>query len=1078
MMNRSFRTVATRAVATSTLWRPLVAGRSVATMSATTSTGQLSAAHTTFGSSAALEQRRWVSNAEAARNEAELVQVLSTKPRHVARRVRQMLVGANRRIAQFRNTVTFLMIVLQTKLQAKEIQPADAAIVIEGVMRECVKLHQADMAHLLFRAALRFRKFDVSLTVACVRLLFDSYRGTDSKDLMKQLAQEMQGSPEHRALAMAAFIYAGMPLEANALRQAIPPSSMTTEDYIGLVEGYAAQQDWRALDAVMDDVLTSQSAKVQAGEVFSTAIRATQRSSQMQENLFRAAYQQAMTVSPEAIASVCRTRLESVTSYEGALQVEEDLKRELRIETVGTAAITAIIGKASVFLTRNFDKGDEVMLMKVDYLKSFVDAQIANDEVAEIEGLHVQAILKGYGVLGKIDEMMAAFNTYKRKAPAVVDHLVYLEVMKWQSHSGNVRAVLDLKREMEENGVYHHPRVFSILFRALDRFYPKLTEQYYRELRTKVQMLDAPMYAAVVRAFLDIRRYDIVEEVYNEMKQRAEQNHAVYNDSSILVLLRAYRGNRLVFDNIIQVANKLQFLSNPAIQGRVVEGYATQKRFKEMDAFIASLPSKTSPVYIALLHAYSEKQDLDAFRKILEDMKRNNIEFTDVVFQTVSVCCSRWRDTTVVREILNGVRGMVGIKTCRYYATAAISCHRLGDFDAVEELWNELRSSGLPISMETFNHFLGLHVQRHNVELMQDVLRTMMERVPPNPVTTTTVVDMLGKMGRLSEMEVLIDEMSRSTEVQPTLVTYHHAMHAYARHGDVVKMEAMRSRLRRDGLKENNFTFNILFDGYGRAKRYEHLPELMNERIAMNVAMDDTGYAVLLNMYAKGRMADEVKKTVDAIMSRSAARSSERAADGQQASRHPEAGLSARMTAAIAEAYSYIHDLANVEKYVQLLLSHPTVSETHIETVFLIYHRLRDVTKLDMMLNKYGGSEFVYNVCVAAFAKMQNHERVAELLEVMKRKDLALHTNTAIILSSLLLKAGKVDLAQAVLRWKTREGTQLSRSEREAENAKLKGKGGPKLSEPTLETDTAAVLEEETAADVVAAVAAVTAAPA
>jgi hypothetical protein len=222
--------------------------------------------------------------------------------------------------------------------------------------------------------------------------------------------------------------------------------------------------------------------------------------------------------------------------------------------------------------------------------------------------------------------------------------------------------------------------------------------------------------------------------------------------------------------------------------------------------------------------------------------------------------------------------------------------------------------------------------------------------------------------------------------------------------------------------------------------------------------MDDTGYAVLLNMYAKGRMADEVKKTVDAIMSRSAARSSERAADSQQASRHPEAGLSARMTAAIAEAYSYIHDLANVEKYVQLLLSHPTVSETHIETVFLIYHRLRDVTKLDMMLNKYGGSEFVYNVCVAAFAKMQNHERVAELLEVMKRKDLALHTNTAIILSSLLLKAGKV--------------------EREAETAMLQGKGGPKLSEPTLETDTAAVLEEETAPDVVAAVAAVTAAPA
>jgi hypothetical protein len=76
------------------------------------------------------------------------------------------------------------------------------------------------------------------------------------------------------------------------------------------------------------------------------------------------------------------------------------------------------------------------------------------------------------------------------------------------------------------------------------------------------------------------------------------------------------------------------------------------------------------------------------------------------------------------------------------------------------------------------------------------------------------------------------------------------------------------------------------------------------------------------------------------------------------------------------------------------------------------------MNKLDSLLAKYGGSEFILNVCIAAFAKAGMHDRVASILEELSAKNFALHTNTAVVLSTLLLKAGKVELAQTVLKFR------------------------------------------------------------
>ena len=70
----------------------------------------------------------------------------------------------------------------------------------------------------------------------------------------------------------------------------------------------------------------------------------------------------------------------------------------------------------------------------------------------------------------------------------------------------------------------------------------------------------------------------------------------------------------------------------------------------------------------------------------------------------------------------------------------------------------------------------------------------------------------------------------------------------------------------------------------------------------------------------------------------------------------------------------------------------------------------------------YPKTEYIYNVCIGSFAKSGDYAKVATLLQEMEQKKLTLQRNTSITLSSLLLKAGKVELAQAVLNWKAQPG--------------------------------------------------------
>ena len=124
------------------------------------------------------------------------------------------------------------------------------------------------------------------------------------------------------------------------------------------------------------------------------------------------------------------------------------------------------------------------------------------------------------------------------------------------------------------------------------------------------------------------------------------------------------------------------------------------------------------------------------------------------------------------------------------------------------------------------------------------------------------------------------------------------------------------------------------------------------------------------------------------------------------------------------------------------------------------------MSKLDALLAKYGGSEFVLNVCIAGFAKAGMHDRVASILEELQAKKYALHTNTAVVLSTLLLKAGKVDLAQTVLKFRRVSEAQQLRGQQQRQQQQrninnIKSSQQQTSNDDDTPTDVASVAEEE-----------------
>lgn len=945
--------------------------------------------------------------------EARLCATVLKKPSRVAEYIRESMQHSRRRLIHFRNSVTYVTIVLQSRLHAKAISPSNVSIVVEQLLKECVFLRQADMAHLLVRAALRFSQMGPILQPSFLIHLYRAYRGNNSVvSVLRGIGDELQkpnfGLEEKDFLSYIAYLLSGdKKLSANQ----VPLTLLTSDNVMVLIECLSIVSSNHEVVGVLkqfvereaSDVSSEKISKSELNNLFCVAVCSSKEHPDVVEKVVELGKVREVSFSDSASSVFLQIRLQRCNTFQEIESCENEVLRGLHVVEPPLLSSTVCILKCcDLILASARKENDSYLLQKVEYLYDyFLHHQLADStpSMSERETTICVSILRGYGILGNYTKM----GDFLKLAEAHVfpnQHKLYEEALRWYSVGRQEAEAIHVKELMSNKHIYHTVHTYQYLFNVLDTSHSShRIEKYFREMRYKGIRLDGFITPILLRIFAQMNDWARVESLYAESKAMAlAGNGNSYSPRTVIQMLRNYsRTNPQRCQDIITDAEKFKCIADENVQAECIAHFLANHQEKELEIFLAKHAFRTPQMYRVLLKNASRKKNRKEFDKILDEVEKVD-GWDERTVVTVIVALSYFSDAAGVRKYVSLSEEKKVIRTAIFYADVATSFSRLGVVDEVDRYWEKLLSSRLVITMPVYHRFLDLYMSLNNIVKVQEVLDTMMRLLPPTTETITTIIDMLGKMGRLEEMEMVFASMSSSLNASPSLSTLHSVMSAYARVGNVRMMESIREKILQHRFSETSATYIILFEGYGRAKRFERIHKLLEEQHAAGIAMDESGYLLLLSIFSREHLGPDIEALVKDMISRGVY-------------------FSNKLLAFIAVAFASINNTVEMEKYIATLLSHPNCSPRDIEMVYNIYAKRRDTVKIQELLDNpsFEKTRGVYNTCVAAFAKAGEFNRVAYLLSEMDKKQFSLSRPASIVLSSLLFKAGKVELAQAVL---------------------------------------------------------------
>ena len=966
-------------------------------------------------------------------DEEELVQMITTRPRHVLRRVRQLVWKARKKELQFRNTVTFLMISLQESLRKEQLDPQSASLIMEGVMEECVRMSQHDMAHLLFRAFLRFRKYKCKIGVDCLRHLFESYKGTNNAELMLQLATEMKEDKELRALCIAAFLYAKKTKEAETMRSGITDIELTTGDVVAMIEGYDKLDNAERLDQLLADAENCSSPLVDKSQVFRTFLRVFQKRGNLKqsESVLEIMTRLRLKLNATSFRSLLRHRVQKAETV-GDIQ-----RAEISLQKLGydfDIAGYSILISAYVRLSTFGDRASEaIMLSKVDTLLTSIEDRLKQgDPELDVSVSHLRVVIRGYGAAGKQDLMRQAWKRMQFKGLSD-DTRVYNEMIKWHALMGSVKDVLTLKAEMLENKIHLDTQTYTWIFRSLGRFYPRQVNALYEEMEANNIRPDIPLYTTLLGIFGDLQAFTLVEQIRAQMKRREEAGTLPPSPHTYAVLMRIHADKPSVVEVLYQEARNKGLGEHTHVITIYLHCLARENQREKINELLISWPTWNTNVYNVLLTFHAKHDEKEKVYDLLEKMKSENVEYNHVTYGTLITIFGRWKDTPRVVEVMERMKSDPNPQiSAHFFSVLASTYSRLGNAEGLNNAWEDLLASRLYPDTVVYNTFLSLYGKQHKLDKMQTVLENMLKHVPPNPLTTSTVVDMLGKAGKITDMEQLVKAMKNHPEMSPTTVTYHQVMNAYAKTADIHKMEGVRLEMAAKGYTENAVTYNILSDGYGRVRRYEQIRELLQERKKKKIAMEETGLCVLVTAFARARMLEQVNEFVLTYVAVDPRTSSEKAVSACSGNTEPDPSslenqkivFTNKLVWTLIDAYCRCGDTPRMEFWIQRL--HQGVKQLEpVDRSSLIgyYGRVGFIKKMEEQAQELEKTNkkvafTALNAMAKAYARAGKFEETIRVLHTLRDQNQVPDASTSLTLSGIFLKVGLYEQAQQVVQWR------------------------------------------------------------
>eukprot|EP00760_Papus_ankaliazontas_P034322 PhM_4_TR7123/c0_g1_i1/m.90513 len=1035
-------------------------------------------------------------------DEQELVTVLTSRPRHVLRKVRLMVQHSRQRLATFRNTVTYLMVVLQGRLQQQAIPPETATEVIASIMEECVRFDTPDLAHLLFRASLRFAKYGVTTPPRTLRLLLDAYKNSeDATNLMAQLGKEVRNQPGCRALAITAFLFAGNEAEAEAVRAECEAKgeTLTEEDITGLIQGYVRLGRVEKVIPLLDDKPTKEHYQLAIlsfrGAVDRTGLGANNTRGGAMDQIVQERY----GWTPESLAALikiaesakaandkadvkilpfddavtgvmARALLRDVTTLEEITAVEERLAEYGKQSTTagtdskpsafGLNTMTAFVSAISRVRVDDEKKADDVMSDKVESLKQVLEyrLRLAADHAARIKAKGKEA------VSAEEESEMASMAADTLGLDTV--HVTTL--IRGYAALNQVDMLKGFLVFLKSSGYTPDHGVYTELIRGFGT-----VGNIKEALLVKHQMeVDGVHHTTHVYAvlFKTLGKFypTVVERYEKEMRQKNIRpdahtltqliivhgdigNYAKVDELMLEVQRRAERGENMYTYALVSVA--LRVLGSHSYEKAAPFIRLANERGMLSDRFVRAAVCN---VYTR----YNKHNDLDDF------LRANRGTYSTEVYNSLLAYYGRLEDRTKFNEVLHQMRKQDHVFDETTYTTLVSVYARWKHGDKIAETLQELKKTNIVVGSQFYNivaqayHSLGKHDEVDNA--WNDLVNA---KIPTSTKVFNGFLEIYIARNDLTKMRSVLQTMM--ARIPPNSVTMTTVLDMLGRLGRLEEMEQLLSEMQASkDAAPTSVTYHQVMSAYAKRGDVVKMVDTRRRMHEAGYADSHITYNILLVGYTKAKQFERVADTIRereakgipmdevsyGVLIRTYGFSmleqqlDDLVAEVFALQEKGKLKITIRMLGNCGAAYTTCKNKAKVHKYASMILAHPDAKTRDWVDALLMYSRVGDDENMELLLSRYHATmpnappnEEMYNIVVRGYAKMRLFERLQRVLIEMRKLKVRLDATTAMELSAVLMKAGKGELARQVL---ATQQTRLRQDELEKQSAWMGGGGG------------------------------------
>eukprot|EP00177_Eucheuma_denticulatum_P008254 GFKZ01015021.1.p1 GENE.GFKZ01015021.1~~GFKZ01015021.1.p1 ORF type:complete len:819 (+),score=59.16 GFKZ01015021.1:186-2459(+) len=233
-----------------------------------------------------------------------------------------------------------------------------------------------------------------------------------------------------------------------------------------------------------------------------------------------------------------------------------------------------------------------------------------------------------------------------------------------------------------------------------------------------------------------------------------------------------------------------------------------------------------------------------------------------------------------------------GLKPSReFFVTLITLCGRTGQMEKAIGIHADMIASGIEPSVITYNALLTACRCSGGAEAADaclKVLNTMKgTSCPPDVVTYSTLIDILGRFGRFGDVSKILDEMAEN-RIKPNLVTYTSVISALTRAGDLRGALRVLNDMESHGIKPNVYTFSSLIYGAGRSKNIEMISQILGMMESRGVTPSQVTFSTLLQVALRTGKPKFMKEVVGTLEKDSRLQGSPQLQRIQRLSRNPE----------------------------------------------------------------------------------------------------------------------------------------------------------------------------------------------